>query len=202
MQGNSLSRELSNHFGRYLIIAIFLHGLIFCIAVIYIPSSPPSPPSPLQVSMITTKNIKLSGSQNSNTALTTTETLLSQVAKAKYQNAASLPNDIAVVDQKAINDPAAKYIGQLQKYLEDYGNSHYPKQLYEDNITGELQLRISIHPNGNVNAVYVTQSSGNKLLDIAAKSLVQRAAPFEPFPQDLQHLTSLELVRTWHFQGK
>ncbi|HBN15764.1 MAG TPA: energy transducer TonB, partial [Pseudohongiella sp.] len=43
--------------------------------------------------------------------------------------------------------------------------------------------------------------SGHQLLDMAAVEIVQLAAPFDPFPEELRgEVDILEIIRTWRFR--
>ena len=53
---------------------------------------------------------------------------------------------------------------------------------------------------GSVDRIIVLRSSGNKVLDDAAKRIVTIAAPFAPFPPDIRKETDyLDITRTWAF---
>ena len=53
---------------------------------------------------------------------------------------------------------------------------------------------------GTVHAVRIARSSGQKILDDAAIRIVQIAAPFAPFPDQIRsEVDVLHITRTWQF---
>lgn len=58
----------------------------------------------------------------------------------------------------------------------------YPEEAKKQGITGTATVAFTIGGNGQVAQVRINRSSGNQLLDQAALSAVQRAAPFPPPP--------------------
>ena len=59
---------------------------------------------------------------------------------------------------------------------------------------------VALLPNGDVHQVKILQSSGHKILDQAAIKIVHLAAPYAPFPQQMQNnVDVLEIIRTWRF---
>ncbi|MCY1292868.1 hypothetical protein D9M70_421100 [compost metagenome] len=59
---------------------------------------------------------------------------------------------------------------------------------------------MSINRDGSLYEVQVLESSGQQLLDEAAKRIVRLAAPFAPFTGDLADIDRLEIIRTWRFE--
>ena len=61
-------------------------------------------------------------------------------------------------------------------------------------------MMVALRPNGTVAEIRVLQGSGHQVLDLAAVEIVQRAAPFDPFPAELRgEVDILEIIRTWRF---
>ncbi len=59
---------------------------------------------------------------------------------------------------------------------------------------------VSLLPNGEVHRVKILKSSGHKVLDQAAIKIVHLAAPYDPFPTQMQNSVDvLEIIRTWRF---
>ena len=59
---------------------------------------------------------------------------------------------------------------------------------------------MSIKPDGTVENIEINRSSGQKILDEAARRIVQLAAPYAAFPADISKDTDiLSITRTWTF---
>lgn len=126
------------------------------------------------------------------------------LASKSNNNSMQAQSTPSPVDALITADASAKarYITELQAYLEDFGNQHYPKEFMQNRVQGQLKLMISIAPTGDVKTTTLLQSSGNAQLDALTISLVQRAAPFKAFPQEMAaQQSSLEFVRTWDFKS-
>jgi protein TonB len=62
-------------------------------------------------------------------------------------------------------------------------------------------LAVAIRADGSVQSTTVLRSSGNTAIDEAARSMVEAAAPYAPFPPELRRQTSvLRIVRKWKFE--
>lgn len=61
-------------------------------------------------------------------------------------------------------------------------------------------LTVVIKSNGDLDRVEVSRSSGQSLLDDAARRIVQMASPYAAFPESIRRDTDvLEITRTWTF---
>ncbi len=95
----------------------------------------------------------------------------------------------------------ALYLDSWRKKIEAVGNLNYPQQASAQRLYGTLRLLVALRPDGSVSEVRVLSSSGHRVLDDAAMQIVQLAAPFEPFPEELRReVDILEIIRTWQFQ--
>jgi len=103
------------------------------------------------------------------------------------------------VSTKASYD--AKYLHDWSSKIEQVGNQNYPHEALSRRITGQLRLSVTVNPDGSVYEVKITQSSGKRLLDDAAKQIVRLAAPYAPFPAEIRkHADRLQIIRTWNFE--
>ncbi len=94
----------------------------------------------------------------------------------------------------------ALYLHNWRTKIEAIGNQHYPSKARQLQLYGNLRLVISLLPNGDVHQVKILESSGHKILDQAAIKIVHLAAPYAPFPQQMQrNVDVLEIIRTWRF---
>jgi protein TonB len=94
----------------------------------------------------------------------------------------------------------ARYVEDWVTKVERVGNVNYPEAARRRGIYGSLRLTVSIYANGHIESVEVDHSSGSKILDAAAIKIVQLAAPFAPFPDDMRKKADiLSITRTWSF---
>jgi len=94
----------------------------------------------------------------------------------------------------------ALYLDTWRKHIESIGNLNYPGQARQQELYGSLRMMVALRPNGSVQEIRILQSSGHRTLDEAAVSIVQMAAPFEPFSAALrEEVDILEIIRTWRF---
>ncbi len=93
----------------------------------------------------------------------------------------------------------AAYEEQWREKVERIGTLNYPSGA-NGKLYGNLQLTVTIRPDGSVESVMLDRSSGNKALDQAAFKIVRLAAPFERFPPSIRKDTDLLVItRTWFF---
>ena len=106
---------------------------------------------------------------------------------------------ITSVATKASYD--AEYLHKWSNKVEFVGNRNYPQEALKNNLFGNLRLAAVILPNGTIERVEILKSSGHRILDDAARQIVQLASPFAPFPPEIrQQADQLEIIRTWHFE--
>lgn len=95
----------------------------------------------------------------------------------------------------------ALYLDNWRKKVEAVGNLNYPAQARSQGIYGNLRLLVSIRSDGTIASVRILSSSGHQILDESAIRIVNMAAPFAPFPEELrQEADILDIIRTWQFQ--
>ncbi|MBT8447394.1 MAG: energy transducer TonB [Gammaproteobacteria bacterium] len=96
----------------------------------------------------------------------------------------------------------AAYLEAWRSKVERVGNLNYPDEARRAKLSGSLLLDVSINPNGSVREIIVRRSSGHQSLDDAAVRIVQLAAPFAPFPDNIaREVDILHITRTWQFLG-
>ncbi|BBP02373.1 energy transducer TonB [Sulfuriferula nivalis] len=94
----------------------------------------------------------------------------------------------------------ARYIEDWRIKVERIGNQNYPEEARRQKVYGKLQLSVSIKADGTLSDIEVTRSSGSKVLDDAAVSIVRRSAPYAPFPEDVRKKADVVVItRTWTF---
>jgi protein TonB len=94
----------------------------------------------------------------------------------------------------------ARYVEDWVTKVERVGNVNYPEAARRQGIYGSLKLTVSIYADGRIEAVEIDRSSGSKILDTAAIKIVELAAPFAAFPDDMRKKADiLSITRTWTF---
>jgi periplasmic protein TonB len=94
----------------------------------------------------------------------------------------------------------ARYVEDWRQKVEKVGNENYPAVARERKIHGSLVMTVGIKADGRVESVEIDRPSGFKILDAAALKIVDRAAPYLPFPADIRADTDiLYITRTWSF---
>ncbi len=95
----------------------------------------------------------------------------------------------------------AKYLHDWSTKVEQVGTRNYPKEALSRNIAGNLRLSVVINPDGTIYEIKVLQSSGQRILDDAARQIVRLSAPFAQFPAEIRkHTDRLQIIRTWNFE--
>ncbi|MDE2279312.1 MAG: energy transducer TonB [Xanthomonadaceae bacterium] len=92
----------------------------------------------------------------------------------------------------------AAYMRGWSDRVERVGNLNYPEKARQLDLHGDLLLTVGINRDGSIHSIDVIQSSGQPLLDAAAKRIVQLAAPFPPLPASAK-VDQLYITRTWQF---
>ncbi|MFP4252555.1 MAG: energy transducer TonB [Guyparkeria sp.] len=96
--------------------------------------------------------------------------------------------------------PAGRYLARWKRQVEAYGNQNYPNALVQQNLSGQVILEVTIGKKGHILNLAIRRSSGNPVVDNAARNLLQAAAPYPAFPDELaaKH-DRLVITRTWVF---
>ncbi|BAV34724.1 biopolymer transporter TonB [Sulfuricaulis limicola] len=94
----------------------------------------------------------------------------------------------------------AVYLEGFRAKVERIGNLNYPAEAKRRSIRGSLQLGVILAPDGSVKTIELIRSSGHKVLDDAAKHIVELSSPFQPFPDDIRSdMDEMHITRTWRF---
>jgi periplasmic protein TonB len=116
-------------------------------------------------------------------------------------NYAKRPRSITLTasTRKAVE---AGYLAQWVSKIEHIGNLNYPAKTEVKKISGQLRLNVRINALGQVIDARVTKSSGETVLDEAARRIVKLAQPFAAFPPELKkNADQIVIVRTWEFNS-
>ncbi|MGC0152252.1 energy transducer TonB [Chromobacterium vaccinii] len=79
----------------------------------------------------------------------------------------------------------ARYQADWQLKVERIGNRNYPEEARRQGLHGAVTLEVTIAADGSLRGQRVSRSSGNAILDEAARRIIDMAAPFSPFPPAL-----------------
>lgn len=94
----------------------------------------------------------------------------------------------------------ALYVEAWRQKIEKIGNLNYPKAAKDNKLYGQLRLTVSIKSDGSLEGIEINKSSGSKVLDEAARHIVELGAPYARFPDDIHKDTDiLTVTRTWTF---
>ncbi len=94
----------------------------------------------------------------------------------------------------------AAYMEAWRAKVERIGNLNYPDAARRQRLSGNLILDVALNKDGSINELVIRRSSGHKVLDDAAIRIVELAAPYAQFPEDIADQTDiLHITRTWQF---
>jgi protein TonB len=80
---------------------------------------------------------------------------------------------------------AAAYLDNWKRRIEAVGRDYLPQLKNVGRISGSPTLLVTISASGELTDTAVTRSSGSTVLDLASKDIIQRASPFNEFPDDM-----------------
>ncbi len=93
----------------------------------------------------------------------------------------------------------AQYAENWRLKVERVGTLNYPEKA-KGKLYGTLVLSVRIKSDGSVDRIEIHRSSGHRLLDDAARRIVNMAAPYAEFPPNIaRDFEILEITRTWNF---
>lgn len=93
----------------------------------------------------------------------------------------------------------AQYLDQWRQKIEQTGTRHYPKQNGEQ-LYGQLQMTVYIRRDGSLLRAQITEPSDQAALNLAARRIVELAAPFAPLPEQVAPGADVLVVtRSWSF---
>jgi periplasmic protein TonB len=95
----------------------------------------------------------------------------------------------------------AEYLIKWSEKFERVGTKNYPKEALTKNITGRVMLNVTIKPDGSVEEIAITRSSGSRILDDSARQIVRLAAPYAKFPAEIRRqVDRLKIIRYVKFE--
>ena len=76
----------------------------------------------------------------------------------------------------------ASYLASWVQKIEQTGNLNYPSEARLKKLDGRLRMSVRINAAGEMLDMQITRSSGNSILDEAARQILRMAQPFPPSP--------------------
>ena len=96
----------------------------------------------------------------------------------------------------------AGYVDRWKRKIEFVGQRYLPAQIALSGLTGSPTLEVTIDMSGALAEVVIRRSSGSTVLDQAALNILERAAPFEPFPEAVRtDHPELNFLYKWQFSA-
>ena len=93
----------------------------------------------------------------------------------------------------------AQYVEDWRLKVERVGTLNYPEAA-KGKLFGALILSVTINADGSVEKIEIDRSSGHRILDDAARRIVQMAGPYSAFPAGIRSdYDRLEITRTLTF---
>jgi len=94
----------------------------------------------------------------------------------------------------------AAYLDNWKRRIEAAGDAYFPELGALEGLTGSPTLEVSIDASGRLGDVVIRKSSGSRVLDQAALTILRRAGPFDPFPAEIRaEYDSLRFAYKWLF---
>lgn len=118
----------------------------------------------------------------------------------KRQTYARRPRKYTISSASTKKSHDALYLDNWRRRIEAVGNINYPDEARRMQMYGNVRMLVALQPTGRIDEVRILLSSGHTVLDQAALNIVNLAAPFEPFPDELRaEADILEIIRTFRF---
>jgi len=96
----------------------------------------------------------------------------------------------------------ASYLASWVQKVEQTGNLNYPSEARLKKLDGRLRMSVRINAEGEMLDMQITSSSGNSILDEAAKQILRMAQPFPAFSDELrERADQIVIIRTWDFKS-
>lgn len=91
----------------------------------------------------------------------------------------------------------APYLQKIKQKIENIWS--YPPEAFAERKTGVSTVAFSLDSRGRLVASKIVRSSGHKTLDRGTINVIKAAAPYEPFPEDI-NLSRLHIQATFVYR--
>jgi protein TonB len=96
----------------------------------------------------------------------------------------------------------AVYLDGWRRRIERVGTMNFPDVARRKKLSGTPVIEVTIGANGRLLETRIRRSSGHAEIDEAAMRILKLAAPYDPFPADLNaHHDQIRIAYEWQFLG-
>ncbi len=96
----------------------------------------------------------------------------------------------------------AVYLDSWRRKIERVGTMNFPDVARRRNLSGTPVIEVTIGADGRLVQTQVRRSSGHAEIDEAAMRILKLAAPYDPFPSDLNaRHDAIRIAYEWQFLG-
>ena len=123
-------------------------------------------------------------------------------AKELSENIEAYPKDpnIKYLFASTRDTDDAMYLMAWTQKIQRFGNLNYPKLAKKYNLEGELLIYVAIAKDGSLINTRILKTSGHKILDDAARHIVELSAPFSSIPKEvLDDKSHIVIIKKWLF---
>lgn len=147
------------------------------------------------------EKVKREGLLENQTAITAEIASLQAKLDKQQQEYAKRPRVRTLTAVSAKESFDAEYLIKWSEKFERVGTKNYPQEALAKNITGRVMLNVTIKPDGTVEEIAITLSSGSRILDDSARQIVRLASPYAKFPPEIsRQVDRLKIIRYVRFE--
>ena len=147
------------------------------------------------------EKVKHEGLLENQTAITAEIASLQAKLDKQQQEYAKRPRVRTLTAVSAKESFDAEYLIKWSEKFERVGTKNYPSEALAKNITGKVMLNVTLKPDGSVEEILISLSSGSRILDDSARQIVRLAAPYAKFPPEIsRQVDRLKIIRYVRFE--
>jgi protein TonB len=147
------------------------------------------------------EKVKREGLLENQTAITAEIASLQAKLDKQQQEYAKRPRVRTLTAVSAKESFDAEYLIKWSEKFERVGTKNYPQEALAKNITGRVMLNVTLRPDGSVEEIAITLSSGSRILDDSARQIVRLASPYAKFPPEIsRQVDRLKIIRYVKFE--
>ena len=107
-----------------------------------------------------------------------------------------------VISPATKQSSVAAYLNEWRRRVERIGTLNFPRHANRDADSSWPTLEVAINTQGDLVEIVLRESSGDAVLDQAALTILQMAAPFDPLPAEISaDYDVLRFAYEWQFFG-